>query len=81
MIKNTPHKLHPIHQRIGVLMTLSTSKMKITAKTAKELQSLTAFKKTPSQKSGRVPNTCYKIVVRKFPIYKLKQKKVKKVKN
>ena len=28
-----------------------------------------------------VPNTCDKIVVRKFPIYKLKQKKAKKVKN
>ena len=26
------------------------------------------LQKTPSQKSGQVPNTCYKIVVRKFPI-------------
>ena len=39
------------------------------------------LQKTLSQKSGRVPNTCYKIVVRKFPIYKLKQKRAKKVKN
>ena len=55
--------------------------MEISAKTDKDLQSLTVFAKTPSQKSGRVPNTCYKIVVRKFPIYKLKQKRAKKVKN
>ena len=26
------------------------------------------LQKTPSHKSGRIPNTCYKIVVRKFPI-------------
>ena len=44
--------------------------------------SLTDFaKKTLSQKSGGVLNTCYKMVVRKFPIYKLKQKTAKKVKN
>ena len=36
---------------------------------------------TPSQKSGRAPNTCDKVVVRKFPMYKLKQKRAKKVKN
>ena len=36
---------------------------------------------TPSQKSGRAPNTCDKIVVKKFPTYKLKQKRAKKVKN
>ena len=38
-------------------------------------------KKNPSQKSDRVPNTCYKMVSRKFSIYKLKQKRAKKVKN
>ena len=39
------------------------------------------LQKTPSQMSGRVPNMCHKIVVRKFPIHKLKQKTTKKVKN
>ena len=55
--------------------------MEISAKTAKDIQSLTIFAKTSSQKSGRVLNTCYKMVVRKFPIYKLKQKRTKKVKS
>ena len=59
-----------------------TSKTKIYANIyaniAKESQSLNIFQKTPSQKSSRVPNTCYKIVVRKFPIYKLKQKMTKR---
>ena len=48
------------------------------------LRSLVTFlflPKTLSQKPGQVPNTCYKIVVRKFPIYKLKQKGTKKIKN
>ena len=31
--------------------------------------------------SGRVPNTCSKIVARKFSIYELKQKKAIKIKN
>ena len=39
------------------------------------------LQKTASQKSGRVPNTCHKIVVRKYPIQKLKQKRAKKAKN
>ena len=39
------------------------------------------FLKAPSPDSNRVPNTCYKIVVRKFPVYKLKQKRAKNVKN
>ena len=39
------------------------------------------LQKTPSQKSGWVPNTCHKVVVRKFPVYKLKEKAAKKVKN
>ena len=58
-----------------------TSKTEISAKTAKDLQSLFVFAKTPSQKSGRAPNTCHKIVVRKVPIFKLKQKRVKIFKN
>ena len=66
LIKNTPSKLHPMHQRRGVLRTPQTSKMEISAKTDKDLQSLTVFAKN----SGRFPNTCYKIVVRKFSIYK-----------
>ena len=37
--------------------------------------------KTPSQKSDWFSNTCYKIVVRKFSMYKLKQKKAENVKN
>ena len=53
----------------------------ISANIAKDFQSLTIFAKNFSQKSGQAPNTCYKIVVRKFPIYKLKQKGAKKVKN
>ena len=79
LIKNTSSKLHQIHQGRGVLKPRQTSKMEISAKTAKGIQSLTVFAKTPSQKSGWVLNTCYKIVVRKFPIYKLKQKRAKKV--
>ena len=38
------------------------------------------MQETPSQKSGQVPNTCYKIVVRKFPINKLKKRGVNKLK-
>ena len=56
--------------------------MYIYNQTAREFHSLTIFaKSTPFQRSGRVPNTCYKIVVKKFPIYKLKQKRAKKIKN
>ena len=55
--------------------------MAISAKTAKNFRLLTMFAKNTSQKSGRVPNTCYKIVVVKFPTYTLKQKRPKKVKN
>ena len=56
--------------------------MEISEKTAKNIQPLICFwKKTPSQKSGGVLNTCYKMVVIKFLIYKLKQKTVKKIKN
>ena len=39
------------------------------------------LQKAPLQKSGWVLNTYYKMVVRKFPICKLKQKRAKKVKN
>ena len=53
--------------------------MEIPTKTAKDLQQL-FLKKTLSQKFGRVSNTYYKIVVRKFTKYKLKQKRAKKAK-
>ena len=49
--------------------------MEIFGKTVNDLESLTVFAKSSSQKSGLVSDTCYKIVVRKFPIVKLKQKK------
>ena len=55
--------------------------MEISAKKAKGIQLLTVCAKTPFQKSGWDPNKCWKMVVRKFPIYKLKQKRAKKVKN
>ena len=55
--------------------------MKISAKIAKEFQSLTVYLKPSSQKSNRSPNTCFKIVVRKLTRYKLKQKRAKKVEN
>ena len=44
--------------------------MKISAEIDEDLQSLTVFAKTLSQKSDPVPSTCNKIAVRKFPIYK-----------
>ena len=53
--------------------------MEIFGKTVNDLESLTVFVKSSSQKSGLVSDTYYKIVVRKFPIVKLKQKKAKKV--
>ena len=54
--------------------------METSAKIAKDFQLLTIFAKNSIQMSGWVPNTCYKIVVRKFPIYRLKQKWAKKLK-
>ena len=63
LIKNTLSRLHYIHQRRGLLKAPSISKTEISAKTAKDIQSLTVFAKTPSQKSGGVLNTCYKMVV------------------
>ena len=57
------------------------SKTEISPKTAKVLQLLTVFAKHPSQMSSWVLNTCYNMVNRKFPVYKLKQKMAKKVKN
>ena len=43
IIKNTPSKLHHIHQRRGILRPCETSKMEISAKTAKDFQSLTSI--------------------------------------
>ena len=53
--------------------------MEISGKIAKDFQLF--LQKTLTQKPGQVPDTCYQKVVRKFPIYKLKQKRTKKVKN
>ena len=39
------------------------------------------MRKNSSQKSVQVCNTCHKMVVRKFPVYKLKQKGAKKFEN
>ena len=39
MLKNTPFKLHHIHQGRGVLRTPSRAKMEISAKIAKDFQS------------------------------------------
>ena len=44
-----------------------TSKVDISAKTIKDLDSLTFLQKDLSQKSGWLPNTYYSIV--KFPMY------------
>ena len=38
-------------------------------------------KKASSQESDQVPNKCFNIVVRTFPMHKLKQEKAKTVKN
>ena len=39
--------------------------MEISTKTAKDIQSLTVFAKISSNKSGGVPNICYKMAVSK----------------
>ena len=56
--------------------------MEISAKMTNKFQSLIIVsQKAPSEKSGWAPNTCYKIVVRRFFVYKLKQKMTKAVKH
>ena len=45
LIKNTPSRLHHMHQRRDLLKTRQTSKADISAKTAKDIQSLTVFAK------------------------------------
>ena len=56
--------------------------MEISAERVKDIKSLIVFAKAPSQKSGWIPDTYYKIIVRKFSAYKLKQKRALiKVKN
>ena len=52
--------------------------MELSAKLAKDFQSLTILAK---KHYVLWPNTCYKIVVRKFPIYNLKEKMAQKLKN
>ena len=72
-----------MHQRRGVLRTPSNIYDGGFWKNSHQSLSVVNYfcKKIPSQKSGRVPHSCYKIVVTKFPIYKFKQKSAKKVKN
>ena len=77
LIKNTPSKLHHIHQRRGVLRTPSIIQEGDFCKNSQGTSVVNCFcKKNPSRKPGRVPHTCYKIVVRK-----LIKKWAKKVKN
>ena len=45
LIKNIRSRLHHIHQDRGLLKTRQTSKTEISAKTAKDIQSLTDFAK------------------------------------
>ena len=45
-IKNTQSKLYDIHQRKGALRSPSKSKMGISAKIVKDLESLTVFAKS-----------------------------------
>ena len=79
LIKNTLSKLHRIHQRRGVLKTPSSIyDGNFSKKQPRTFCRYLFLQKTPSQKSGWVPNTCHKTVVRKFPMYKLKQKRAKK---
>ena len=42
----TPSKLHHIHQRRGLLKSRQTFKTEMSAKTAKDIQSLTVFAKS-----------------------------------
>ena len=55
-------------------------KMEISAKTTKDIQLLAVSAKNsiPEFQPG---NVSYKMEIRKFPIYKLKQKRSKEVKN
>ena len=46
LIKNTPSRFHHIHQRRGLLKPRQTSKTEISAKTTKDIQSLTVFPKS-----------------------------------
>ena len=82
LIKNILSRLHHIHQRRGLLKTPLNIWDRDICKNSKGRSVINCFcKKTSSQNSGGALNTCYKMVVWKFPIYKLKQKTAKKVKN
>ena len=82
LIKNTLFELHnkPQTQKL-IKNPIKHSKRRFLHKKPRSFQSFTTVAKTPSQKSDRFPNNCYKIVVRKFSIYKVKQMKAKRVKN
>ena len=66
--------MYIIHQSRRQLKSCQTSETSISAKIAKEFQSSTIFAKIPSQKFDRIPNTCYKVVVRKSPCVQVKPK-------
>ena len=72
LIKNTPSMLHHIRQRRGVLKTPSNIEGGDLCRRSKEHSVLTVFEKTSIPVVWLVLNTCYKMVVRKFPIYNLK---------
>ena len=66
--------MYIIHQIRRQLKSCQTSETSISVKIAKEFQSSTIFAKIPSQKFDRIPNTCYKVVVRKSPCVQVKLK-------
>ena len=53
LIKNTPPRLHNIHQRRDLLKTPSNSKTEISAKTAKDIQPLIVFAKNSIPEAWR----------------------------
>ena len=79
LIKNTPSMLHHIHQHRGVLRTPSNIENGDFCKNRQGTSIANCFWKKPRLRSLAV--LPIKIVVRKFPIQKLKQKRANKVKN
>ena len=83
LIKNTPSRLHDVHQRTQrpIKNPVKRLRRRYLQKQQRTFSRELFLQKDPSQKSGGILNTCYKMVVTKFPIYKLKQKTAQKVKN
>ena len=80
LIKISLFKLHHIHKQRGVLRTPSIVEGRNFWKNSQRLSVDNYICKRLHSESGRVPNTFYKIVVRKLPICKLKEKTAKKLK-